>query len=703
MLRTRLGLGVAACAAALACMSGAAQAAGCSYTWTGAGGDGSWGNPANWTPAGVPGTDANHATESVCITAPGTYTVTLVPFADNGTGYPAGVQIGSLTLGGGASGTQTLEIEGEASVDRNNETTNDVDLDLAAGTSQIASSGELILDGTALGTGAAGNGPDGAGAWLTEENTPANPVSVVNAGTILSESDTSSLPTGQQWENYLGGPTVVNDGEIQVQSGTLGVPSPNNSGFGNSNSITLSNAGTFTVSSGATFNLSAVTAFNDPGSFVNSGTTNLFGSATWNQGSVNSMSGNLVQVQGGGQVVDSSPSAGQAAQAVTAGSGGFQYIVGGGYLAGVVPAGQTIDVQGTTYNCSGNQCQTTQLTLGGPNNTYPGAVVNNGTVRLDADGSSTTTGGAAILYGDEFDNNATFESTAEDTKYSNQLLDTFVNEPGGTATVTGGTLLQPSATATTNRGTTSVAPGATWVVQGGSFTNDGTFAPQISSSSVGTLTMRGSLAGPGTFNAGGTLAPSLESYTPAAGTEFPVIGLEGGAVSGTFGSVSGGFSADYSQETASPAFVGAKYGSAAPAAPPALAAGELAIGRLAGGPAKATLELSCPGGTSGCPAFAATASVTEKLRRGRVIAVAARAGRPTVTTKTIVVATASGTLTAGRAASYTLKLNAAGKALLARHKRLTARVTVTSGTTVIGTRTVTFTRPPAKHKKTKQK
>src|ERR1700722_11922617 len=68
----------------------------CSIAWTGLGGDGNWNTAANWSPMAVPGSG-----DDVCITTPGTYTVTL-------SGSVATVK--SLTLGG-SSGTQTLAVD----------------------------------------------------------------------------------------------------------------------------------------------------------------------------------------------------------------------------------------------------------------------------------------------------------------------------------------------------------------------------------------------------------------------------------------------------------------------------------------------------------------------------------------------------------------------------------------------------------------
>src|SRR3954468_21965050 len=78
-----------------------ARGAGCTKTWNG--GAGTWETPSDWTPVGVP---ANG--DSVCITASGTYTVTL----------SSGASITSLTVGGPSSGggVQTLDMQPGASL-----------------------------------------------------------------------------------------------------------------------------------------------------------------------------------------------------------------------------------------------------------------------------------------------------------------------------------------------------------------------------------------------------------------------------------------------------------------------------------------------------------------------------------------------------------------------------------------------------------
>ena len=84
------------------CLAPAALAQTCTRTWA-APADGSWTVAANWTPAEVPS-----AGDVACITAPGTYTVTIGDFES--------VAARTLVLGG-TSGTQTLTSRGFVGLD----------------------------------------------------------------------------------------------------------------------------------------------------------------------------------------------------------------------------------------------------------------------------------------------------------------------------------------------------------------------------------------------------------------------------------------------------------------------------------------------------------------------------------------------------------------------------------------------------------
>ena len=167
--------------------------------------------------------------------------------------------------------------------------------------------------------------------------------------------------------------------------------------------------------------------------------------------------------------------------------------------------------------------QSTQLTLGGPNNTYPGAVVNDGTLRLDADGSGTTTGGAAILTGDELDNNGTFESTVEDSSYSNQLLDTFVNESRRDRLGDGRDAAADSRDRNDEQRHNLGRPRSDLGRPGRIVHQQRQLRTADQQVRFGTLTMRGEPGRARHLNAGGTLAPTCSRLHARAGTEFQVI------------------------------------------------------------------------------------------------------------------------------------------------------------------------------------
>ena len=73
---------------------------------------GLWGVPSNWSTGQIPGNS-----DDVCITLPGTYTVTLAPWSI-GTADPNnnGAGVEAITIGAsGGSGTETLDVVGQGS------------------------------------------------------------------------------------------------------------------------------------------------------------------------------------------------------------------------------------------------------------------------------------------------------------------------------------------------------------------------------------------------------------------------------------------------------------------------------------------------------------------------------------------------------------------------------------------------------------
>jgi hypothetical protein len=291
-------------------------------------------------------------------------------------------------------------------------------------------------------------------------------------------------------------------------------------------------------------------------------------------------------------------------------------------LTGTIPAGQTVTVNG--------ECSGTTLNLGTSSNTA--AVVNDGTLVLNA-----PAGGS---------DGSPRQPTAEPSR----------QREGATVNVTGGELAQTNGTTTSNAGTVNIGAGATWLVQGGAFTNKGTLAPKVAGAkSLGTM----NLTVGGKFAAGGTLTPSLVSgYKPKTGTEFPFITYNGGSVSGTFGSVAGGFAADYKKETAGPAYVGLIYGRSTTTT----------------SATKLTFKIACPASAKSYKRYSASATVTEKLK-----------GK----TKSVTVGSKSGRPKPGKSATVTLKLNGTGTKLLKQTHNLKVLLTIKSGGKVVTAVTLT--------------
>ena len=338
------------------------------------------------------------------------------------------------------------------------------------------------------------------------------------------------------------------------------MPSPNPGGIEPSYSYSVTNDGAVGVASGAAMVLAG--GLGNTGAFVNDGpvtndgaitAVNQGGQMTWTQ-SGGSVSGNTVLMQNGAWLVDS------------AGSGSFLFNNNSGAVSGTIPAGQTVTVQGEAYGYQGDNYNSTSLGLNADGNTAP--VVNDGRLVLDAPGAGSTSGGNTYLTSGSLINNGTLVTQGEDSNWGNNLQASVTNSSAGNIDVNSGTLTSNGVVTTTNTGTITVSPGARWtLLEGGTLINaaGGTIVPEIASAaSLGTFQVESPCcSGSGAITAGGTLSPKLVGgFTPAAGQEFDVFLLSGGAFSGTFGALGTGFTGDYAHETASPAFVGVVYGAA---------------------------------------------------------------------------------------------------------------------------------------------
>jgi hypothetical protein len=192
-------IGVALAALALPWAGGIARAVPtCDTSWLG--GDGLWSDAAKWS-GGIP-SDSDAARDQVCITANGTYTVTV----------KGNRSAAELTLGGG-TGVQTLQIEDDnvqggaelrltnqggmsAEGIRSNGVVNLVRTQASSYTSFQITGGTLVNDGTIHSTAGADYRSFGG--------------NLINDGTVIAESSTLSNGAGSTW---------VNNGTIDIRAG----------------------------------------------------------------------------------------------------------------------------------------------------------------------------------------------------------------------------------------------------------------------------------------------------------------------------------------------------------------------------------------------------------------------------------------------------------------------------------------------------
>ncbi len=487
---------------------------------------GAWSDSGNWT-GGVP-----DGTSDVCITVPGTYTVTLAPWSV-GTADPnhSGDGVNSLTLGGASGpGTQTLDIAGQGSTSDSNEQVNNVFLDLGA-KSVITDHGHLVLDSTDGGSTLPGNP---SGGYASVSGAP-----IFNYGRI----DTRVQDPRNKSANYTQFEApLVNEKRASVHDDS-----------GQLQATAVTNDGTFTVAPGASLTIVSGT-FAGPATFANNGQFTNDGTVIADQGS-----GPTTWSQAGGPIKGHEIALGTGTTLVDkSGAGRFLIDAISAQLRGTVPAGQTITVVGEAYNSNGDAYNGTSLGLG---NT---TVTNDGTLVLDAQGAGKTSGGPAILASGTIRNNGNIVADVQDPVWTVQLQAGVENEHKGALTLTGGTL-SDSGGAVTNSGTVTLGKATVFQLQeAATFSNesDGTIVTDIANAkNLGQFVLAGPCcAGPGKFNAGGNLLPRvIGGQAAAANTDFQLVLLAGGAFSGRFEHVGNGFTADYAHEAASPPFVGVIY------------------------------------------------------------------------------------------------------------------------------------------------
>ena len=249
------------------------QAGACSDAWLNPVA-GSWNTAADWSTGSVP-----TASDNVCITVPGEYTVTLTGSAS----------VNSLTLGGTSGATrQTLLVGGPAASGT---------LDLAADSS-VKRTGVLNME------------------------TAAGGESIVKAPAAVTIDSDGEVVSSAKATNYLEA-NLTNEasGTVEIKSGELN----------QDENTTTTNEGKFEVASGATFAAtSSSDLFVNKGSLANGGTVSLSGNASWTQeAGTKPQSGGPVSIFNSGKLTDVS------------GAGSFD-LIDTAVLSGTVPNEQTV-------------------------------------------------------------------------------------------------------------------------------------------------------------------------------------------------------------------------------------------------------------------------------------------------------------------------------------------------------------------------
>lgn len=496
---------------------------------------------------------------------------------------------------------------------------------------------------------------------------------VESSSTTIASGGTLTLDgtyTGANGGNAsLGGGPVLNQGTINMEG----------SGYSATLYGTITNQGTLNVINN-TVGL-CYGGNGGAGSFTNEGTINI--------AATSSDTGNppVLQVDGctftnaGGSIVNNGaltvePANGTDPASYVQGNGtetgSAVYVHGGATLAYTGTGASSVEVA-TSTTVAGNLAAGQQLQADiGVVLTVSSSFTSSGNIILNPSYYGGGGGAAVLLTSGTITNNGSIlaESNSNDPSFNGN----FVNN--GTLTITPNTEVEQLA---------------------GNFTNNGTIEPEFSSTQSSDIRFDTGTK----FIAGGTVAPQLEGgFAPAADYEYQTFVMKGGSYTSTFGTVAGNWHADY----ANTSYVGLVYGASAAGAPttkttPSVAPTAKSLSGAAGA-IKATI--TCATGST-CLRYKLTAKVTEHLKKGKISAVSARAGestkKKTKTTKVVTVATASGSVAAGKKNALTIKLNKVGAALLKRFGKLKVAVTLEAGGKTLKTATITVTEPKAKGKK----
>jgi fibronectin-binding autotransporter adhesin len=395
---------------------GQAHAAGCTDEWTNTAG-GSWFTGSDWSKNAPPSSE-----EEACITANGTYTVTMTQ--TSGT-----VTVRSLTVGG-TSGTQTLAVGSSCSVNAILTTT--------SGIANGAQGAITLTNGESCATNVTLVGPISNAGTITSEPSKGGSRSlqgeITNTGTLAIDVNTA----------YNGASTLLsNKGAIDLAEGTqLAVAAKNSvtngtggliSATGTAN-ILLSSA-TFTEAAGKTSGTKPVIVDDGTVSYVAGGGKSLIGL----RGS-SALSGSLVA----GQSLSIESTCGENAVATAGASftnAGAITLTSGESCA----TNDTLTVSAGTLTNSGTL--TTEVAKGGAR-TLQGSITNTGTLAID---TNTAYNGAGAVLTNEGET-----KIPEATQLTVSNAGSVVNASGKIAATGSGDVVMDSGTSfTEGAGTTS--------------------------------------------------------------------------------------------------------------------------------------------------------------------------------------------------------------------------------------------------------
>jgi hypothetical protein len=138
---------------------------------------------------------------------------------------------------------------------------------------------------------------------------------------------------------------------------------------------------------------------------------------------------------------------------------------------------------------------------------------------------------------------------------------------------------------------------------------------------------------------------------------------------------------------------------------PNAASAKLKVGTVTDKNGVVTVALSCVGTSGSCPTAMLALTVVEHLTGNKVTAVSARASKQKKkknkkkkSKRSVVIAMAKDTLSAGENKTAKLSPNGAGRALLKAHHHLPAGLTVRAGKSLITTKKLTLVEPKPRHK-----